>query len=66
MNTWIINHNKCISFSLDGSFPEAYDPSFVEAKWYNHWMEQGIFNADSAGYQVHELELISKFKIIYS
>lgn len=28
--------------------PKTYDPGVVESKWYQHWMEQGCFVANSA------------------
>jgi valyl-tRNA synthetase len=28
--------------------PKAYDPALVEKKWYNFWLEQGYFHADSS------------------
>ena len=28
------------------TLPKVYDPASTEAKWYNFWLEQGLFHAD--------------------
>lgn len=58
---------------VNASMPDAYSPQYVEAVWYDWWVQSGFFKPEfGVRYQKYEpvnlysLEIILRFLVVYS